>query len=80
MKSHGLGRNDTSLSRSIELSNPFGKGVGDCASGVETAPKLDMERGESSTERLRLRAMMMSLVLQMQVDVEAVCAADGQCR
>ena len=31
--------------------------MGDCASGVETAPKLEMESGESSAERLRLEPM-----------------------
>lgn len=33
------------------------KDMGDCASGVETAPKLEMESGESSEEYLRLRPM-----------------------
>lgn len=34
-----------------------GMGVGDCASGVATLPKLETERGEASMERLRLRPM-----------------------
>jgi hypothetical protein len=47
------------VSISMTPSKLFGNGVGDCASGVETAPKLEMERGESSTFRLRLKPMFM---------------------
>lgn len=53
VKSHPLFRDIEGSSISIAPSN-WGYGVGDCASGVETAPKLEMERGEASSERLRL--------------------------
>lgn len=56
MKVHVLERKAGSVS--IAPSQPWGKGDGDGASGVETAPKLEMERGESPKEHLRLMAMI----------------------
>jgi hypothetical protein len=35
-----------------------GNGMGDCVPGVETAPKLETESGESSAERLRLQLIL----------------------
>ena len=36
--------------------------MGDGASGVETAPKLEIERGESSAECLRLKPIVAVVV------------------
>jgi hypothetical protein len=55
VKSHPLlrGRGSVSISMSIAPTMPCGHCVGDSASGVETAPKLEMETGDSSSMCLR---------------------------
>jgi hypothetical protein len=50
-----------------------GNDIGDWASGVEKAPKLDVESGESSSERLRLEPMFSAYVVRGDT-----IAADGE--
>jgi hypothetical protein len=47
-----------SSSMSIEPSRPCGKRVGDCVSGVETKPELEIEVGDASSKCLRLTPIM----------------------
>jgi hypothetical protein len=61
---------------SMAPSCPLEKCIGDCDSGVETAPKLEMERGESSAERLRLKPILWCCSLFESVEV----AGFGLCR
>lgn len=63
VKSQPLLRGAASVSMSIAPSN-WRYGVGDCASGVETAPKLDMEMGEASSARLRLEPMVVFVLVR----------------
>jgi len=49
-----FGVDSVSISKSILVSVPCGKCVGDCASGVERAPKLEFDVVEASSKCLRL--------------------------
>jgi hypothetical protein len=57
-KSQPFGREVVCASMAMVPSYPLEKCIGDCDSGVATAPKLEMERGESSAARLRLKPML----------------------
>lgn len=61
---------------SISISNVpsmlRGKCVGDCASGVETAPKLEMDVGDASSKCLRL----MPIVLNLDLSLESAQSCD----
>lgn len=51
----------TSISMSVVPSRPGGKRVGDCASGVERVPKLDIDVGDASSKCLRLMPIVLIL-------------------
>jgi hypothetical protein len=55
-----------SISISIAPSMLIGKCVSDCASGVETAPKLEMDVGDASSKCLRLMPMVSNLDLSFE--------------
>lgn len=55
-----------SISISIAPSMLRGKCVGDCASGVETAPKLEMDVGDASSKCLRLSPIVSILDLSFE--------------
>ena len=59
-----LGVASVSSSMSIAPSMPCGNRVGDCASGVETAPKLEIEVGDASSKCLRLIPIVSCLVVR----------------
>jgi hypothetical protein len=61
-----LGMLCVSISISIAPSMLRGKCVGDCASGVETAPKLEMDVGDASSKCLRLMPIVSNLDLSLE--------------
>jgi hypothetical protein len=61
-KSQPLCRAEESTSICMDPWKLWGNGMGDCVPGVETAPKLETESGESSAERLRLQLMLFGRV------------------
>ena len=70
------GKDSVSISMSIVPSMPCGHRVGDSASGVETAPKLKIETGDSSSMCLRFISII--AILSVSVLSEKLC--DGVCR
>ena len=46
------------MGASISIAFPLGIGTGDCASGVAKRPKLEMDTGDWSTDRLRLKPIV----------------------
>lgn len=61
-KSQLLVRGRASVSMSIAPSS-WGYDAGDCASGVETKPALEMDVGDASSACLRLIPMMLELIV-----------------